>query len=137
MSWLHSPRLSRPRCCGRTWGAAGRPPKENEKQSFGLENQTHSPLTSFQALKVKQGYGSSEPGCALPLQSRAALAPDECNTGMCPGETTAHHPGIRSWNRSTGQMNLILLSLAHFCKCFHIFIISAPQKYSFTNKRRW
>lgn len=132
------PWLSQPKCCGSPRGVAGRPPKANEKHSFGPEKQTHSPLTSFQALKVKRGCGPSELGGGHSLfNPRAALAPDECNTGTCPGETTAHHPGIRSWNRSTGPMNLTLLFLAHFCKRFHIFIIFLyPQKYSCTNKRR-
>ena len=52
---LGSPRLSWPRCCGGPRGAAGRLRKANEKQSFGPEKHTHSPLTSFQARKVKQG----------------------------------------------------------------------------------
>ena len=52
---LGSPRLSWPRCCGGPRGAAGRQRKANEKQSFGPEKHTHSPLTSFQARKVKQG----------------------------------------------------------------------------------
>ena len=36
-----------------------------------------------------------------------------------------------------GQINLTLLFLAHFCQCFHIFIIFHFQKYRFTNKWRW
>lgn len=58
-----------------TLGSGRAAAKGNEKQSFGAENQAHSPPTSFQALKVKQGYGSSELGCALPLQPQSSSGP--------------------------------------------------------------
>lgn len=104
------------------------PPKKNEKQNFGREHHTQStdflPGSGSQArmqlittwvFTLVFNPRTHIPGQLWPLinvtqvcaQERSQLTVRLSDSGTDP----------------PGQINLTLLFLAHFCQCFHIFII--------------